>query len=153
YGFGHAEELVGRAIQMSSVRDRVVLATKAGVNWRGDQPYRDSRPERIAAEVEDSLRRLRTDRIDLYQVHWPDPETPIAETAEAMHKLLEQGKIRAIGVSNYSAEQMNEFRRVARIHTAQPPLNLFERDSERIVLPYCNWHGISVLAYGPICRG
>jgi aryl-alcohol dehydrogenase-like predicted oxidoreductase len=153
YGFGHAEELVGRAVQEGGARDRVVLATKVGLSWRDGQPFRDSRRPRIMAEVEASLRRLRTDRIDIYQVHWPDPATPIGETAEAMLRLLEQGKIRAIGVSNFSREQMHEFRQVTRIHTVQPPFNLFERESEKVVLPYCAWHGISAFAYGPICRG
>ena len=153
YGFGHAEEVVGRALKETRARDRVVIATKVGLNWRDGQPFRDSRPERIVGEVEMSLRRLGTDYIDIYQVHWPDPETPIAAVAEVTQKLLEQGKIRAVGVSNFSRDQMHEFRRVARIHTVQPPLNLFERESENVVLPYCNWHGIAVLAYGPICRG
>jgi aryl-alcohol dehydrogenase-like predicted oxidoreductase len=153
YGFGHAEEVVGRALKETRARDRVVIATKVGLNWREGQPFRDSRPERIVAEVETSLRRLGTDYIDIYQVHWPDPETPIAAVAEVTQKLLQQGKIRAIGVSNFSRDQMHEFRRVARIHTVQPPLNLFEREPENVVLPYCNWHGIAVLAYGPICRG
>jgi aryl-alcohol dehydrogenase-like predicted oxidoreductase len=153
YGFGHAEEVVGRALREARTRDRVVIATKVGLNWREGQPFRDSRPERIVAEVEASLRRLGTDYIDIYQVHWPDPETPIAATAQAMQKLLAQGKIRAIGVSNFSRDRMHEFRQVSRIHTVQPPLNLFERESENVVLPYCNWHGIAVLAYGPICRG
>ena len=153
YGFGHAEELVGRAMRESGARDRVVLATKVGLDWRDGQPFRDSRRERIAAEVEASLRRLGTDWIDIYQVHWPDPETPISETSETLVRLFEQGKIRAIGVSNFSRDQMHEFRQVARIHTAQPPFNLFERESENLLLPYCAWHSIAAFAYGPICRG
>ena len=153
YGFGHAEEVVGRALREARARDRVVIATKVGLSWREGYPFRDSRPERILAEVEASLRRLGTDYIDIYQVHWPDPETPIAATALTMQKLLAQGKIRAIGVSNFSRDQMHEFRQISRIHTVQPPLNLFERESENVVLPYSNWHGIAVLAYGPICRG
>jgi aryl-alcohol dehydrogenase-like predicted oxidoreductase len=153
YGFGHAEEVVGRALKEARARDRVVIATKAGLSWREGYPVRDSRPERMVAEVEASLRRLGTDYIDIYQVHWPDPQTPIAATAQTMQKLLAQGKIRAIGVSNFSRDQMHEFRQISRIHTVQPPLNLFERESENVVLPYCNWHGIAVLAYGPICRG
>jgi aryl-alcohol dehydrogenase-like predicted oxidoreductase len=154
YGFGHAEEIVGRALAESGARDRVVVATKVGLDWHADEkPFRNASRARIIAEVEASLRRLRTDWIDIYQVHWPDPETPIAETAEAMLSLYEQGKIRAIGVSNFSRDQMQEFRRVARIHTVQPPYNLFERECEKLVLPYCNWHSISTLVYGPICRG
>ena len=104
-------------------------------------------------EIDDSLRRLRTDYIDIYQVHWPDPKTPIEETAEAMLSLLEQGKIRAIGVSNFSIEQMDRLRAVAPLHVAQPPYNLFERDIDKDILPYCRENGIATLGYGALCRG
>ena len=99
------------------------------------------------------LKRLRTDAIDIYQVHWPDPETPIEETAEAMAQLHRQGKIHAIGVSSFSTAQMDAFSAVVPIHTLQPPYNLFEREIEREILPYALWSGVGVLAYGPICRG
>jgi aryl-alcohol dehydrogenase-like predicted oxidoreductase len=92
-------------------------------------------------EIDDSLRRLQTDYIDIYQVHWPDPLVPSEETATAMHELYKQGKIRAIGVSNYSLEHMHLFQQAAPLHTAQPPYNL-ERDGERDVLPYCRSHAI-----------
>jgi aryl-alcohol dehydrogenase-like predicted oxidoreductase len=153
YGFGHSEEIVGKALATGGLRNRVAIATKAGLDWRDGQPFRNGSRERILAEVEQSLRRLRTDYIDIYQVHWPDPLTPIAECAEAMLALHRQGKIRAIGVSNFSPRQMQEFRAVAPIHTVQPPYNLFEREAEEEVLPYCLWHGIGTLVYGPICRG
>jgi aryl-alcohol dehydrogenase-like predicted oxidoreductase len=104
-------------------------------------------------EVDDSLRRLRTDVIDIYQVHWPDPNTPIEETAAAVADLLTAGKIRAIGVSNFTPAQMDTFRAVAPLHTAQPPYNLFERGIERDVLPYCHDRKIVTLAYGALCRG
>ena len=99
------------------------------------------------------MRRLRTDYIDLYQVHWPDPLVPIQETAEALARLLKEGKIRAIGVSNYSATQMAEFRKAAPIHSVQPPYNLFEREAESDVLPYAAQHDIAILCYGALCRG
>jgi aryl-alcohol dehydrogenase-like predicted oxidoreductase len=153
YGFGRSEEIVGKALAHDGLRNRVVIATKAGLDWRAGQPFRNASRERIFAEVEDSLRRLRTDYIDIYQVHWPDPLSPIEECAEAMLALYRQGKIRAIGVSNFSRQQMHEFRDVAPIHTVQPPYNLFEREAGKEVLPYCLWHGIATLAYGPICRG
>jgi aryl-alcohol dehydrogenase-like predicted oxidoreductase len=153
YGFGHSEEIVGRALADAGMRKRVVLATKVGLNWRDGQPFRDASRKRIFAEVEASLRRLRTDVIDIYQVHWPDPETPIEETAAAMLELYRQGKIRAIGVSNFSVAQMEQFRAIAPIHTAQPPYNLFEREIESDILPYCRRSAIAVLAYGPLCRG
>jgi len=153
YGFGHSEEIVGKALAEGGLRTRAVIATKAGLDWRDGQPFRHASRKRIFAEVEDSLRRLRTDYIDIYQVHWPDPLVPVEECAEAMLNLYRQGKIRAIGVSNFSRQQMHQFRRVAPIHTVQPPYNLFERESEEEVLPYCFWHGIATLVYGPICRG
>jgi aryl-alcohol dehydrogenase-like predicted oxidoreductase len=153
YGFGRSEEIVGKALAEGGLRDRVVIATKVGLEWRDEQPFRNASRARIFAEVEDSLRRLRTDYIDIYQVHWPDPLTPIEECAEAMLALCRQGKILAIGVSNFSRQQMHLFRRVAPIHSVQPPYNLFERDAEKEVLPYCLWHNIAALVYGPICRG
>jgi aryl-alcohol dehydrogenase-like predicted oxidoreductase len=152
YGFGRSEEIVGKALA-SGLRQRVVIATKVGLEWSNGEPFRNATRARIFAEVEASLRRLQTDVIDIYQVHWPDPMTPIAETADAMATLLKQGKIRAIGVSNFSPQQMDEFGLVAPIHTAQPPYNLFEREIEKNVLPHCAWEGIAVFAYGAICRG
>ena len=153
YGLGSAEELVGQALAQYGKREQVIIATKVGLEWRGAQLFRNSTKARITNEIEDSLRRLQTDYIDIYQVHWPDPLVPIEETAAAMQQLYKQGKIRAIGVSNYSLEQMNLFRQAAPLHAAQPPYNLFERDVERDVLPYCRTHGISTLTYGSLCRG
>ena len=153
YGFGRSEEIVGKALATDGLRNRVVIATKTGLDWRDGQPFRNASRQRIFAEVEQSLKRLRTDYIDIYQVHWPDPLTPIEECAEAMLALYRQGKIRAIGVSNFSRAQMHAFRQVAPIHTVQPPYNLFEREADKEVLPYCLWHNIGALAYGPICRG
>jgi aryl-alcohol dehydrogenase-like predicted oxidoreductase len=152
YGKGHSEEIVGRAL--SGRRGHVTIATKVGLRWddRGNVT-RDASPTRIKKEVEDSLRRLRTDYIDIYQVHWPDPETPMEQTAKAMDSLYRSGTIRAIGVSNFSPGQMNEFTRFAPLHTIQPPYNLFERGAEREVLPYAKQHGIAALTYGAICRG
>jgi len=151
YGFGRSEEIVGEAI--SGRRDEVVLATKVGLEWRGDDILRNGTRQRIEREIEDSLRRLGTDRIDLYQVHWPDPIVPFAETAEALARLRESGKIRAIGVSNFSPEQMDSFREAAPLATCQPPYNLLEREIEDDVLPYCRREGITLLTYGALCRG
>src|SRR5271167_3396563 len=117
YGFGHSEEIVGKALADGGRRDKAVLATKVALEWVDGNVYRNSTPERIREEIEDSLRRLRTDRVDLYQVHWPDPLVPIQETAEVLSGLLNEGKIRAIGVSNYSPAQMAEFGQIAPIHT------------------------------------
>jgi aryl-alcohol dehydrogenase-like predicted oxidoreductase len=153
YGFGKSEELVGRAIAEHGRRDRVLIATKAGLGWHAGAVYRDASAERIRVEIEDSLRRLRTSYLDIYQVHWPDPRVPVEETAAALRPLFERGTIRAIGVSNFSPEQMESFRTVAPLHVVQPPYNLFERAIERDVLPYAEAHGLTVLAYGALCRG
>jgi aryl-alcohol dehydrogenase-like predicted oxidoreductase len=152
YGFGRSEEIVGMALS-GGLRERAVIATKAGLEWHDGKVWRNSSPARIRREVEESLRRLRTDYIDLYQVHWPDPRVPIQETAGALARLLREGKIRAIGVSNYSAAQMAAFREVAPIHSVQPPYNLFEREAEHEVLPYAWRHQMTVLCYGALCRG
>jgi len=152
YGFGRSEEIVGMALT-GGLRERAVIATKVGLEWRDGKVWRNSSPARIREEVEASLQRLRTDYIDLYQVHWPDPLVPIQETAAALARLLKEGKIRAIGVSNYSSEQMAAFREVAPIHSVQPPYNLFEREAEADVLPYAAKRDIAVLCYGALCRG
>jgi aryl-alcohol dehydrogenase-like predicted oxidoreductase len=153
YGLGNSEEVVGRALAQHAKREEIIIATKVGLEWRGDRVFRNSTRSRILKEIDDSLRRLRSEYIDIYQVHWPDPLVPIEETAAAMHQLYRQGKIRAIGVSNYSLEQMNVFQQVAPLHIAQPPYNLFERSVEKDVLPYCRTRGISTLTYGSLCRG
>jgi aryl-alcohol dehydrogenase-like predicted oxidoreductase len=153
YGFGRSEEIVGKALAEGQLRRNVLIATKVGLAWKDGAIYRDSRPGRIRKEIEDSLRRLRTDVIDLYQVHWPDLETPIADTARTLEDLRRQGKIRAIGVSNYSPAQMDVFRAIARLDTVQPPYNLFEREIEADVLPYAKSSGLTVLCYGALCRG
>ena len=153
YGFGRSEELVGRAIAEHGGRERLLIATKVGLAWHAGAVYRDASAERIRTEIEDSLRRLGTSYIDIYQVHWPDPLVPVEETAEALHRLFERGTIRAIGVSNFSPEQMETFRAVAPLHVVQSPYNLFERAIEKDVLPYARRQGLTVLAYGALCRG
>jgi aryl-alcohol dehydrogenase-like predicted oxidoreductase len=153
YGFGRSEEIVGKAIAEGRLRSRVHIATKAGLEWDGGRVFRNASRARILQEVEDSLRRLQTDYIDIYQVHWPDPLVTIEETAEAMLTLYKQGKIRAIGVSNFSVGQMARFRQVAPLHVLQSPYNLFERGIEAELLPYCRKNKIATLGYGALCRG
>lgn len=153
YGFGHSEAVIGRALAERGRRGEVVLATKLGLEQRGESLFRNSTRKQINGEVELSLRRLRTDYIDLYQVHWPDLVTPYEETAQALLDLQETGKIRAIGVSNYSIEAMERFRRVAPLASAQPPLNLFEREAQRDILPWCRENRVATLTYGALCRG
>ena len=153
YGFGLSEEIVGEAVSQSGMRDELVIATKAGLEWGGGGIFRNSLPGRIRGEVDDSLRRLGTDRIDVYQVHWPDPLVPTEEVAAVMADLVKSGKIRAVGVSNYSVGQMESFRSACALNTSQPPYNLFERGIEDDVIPWCRENGITMLLYGALCRG
>ncbi|MXY96859.1 MAG: aldo/keto reductase, partial [Gemmatimonadetes bacterium] len=148
---GESERLVGRAI--ASRREEIVLATKCGMHWDGTNIIRDSSRKCVLAQVEESLRRLNTDYIDLYQVHMPDENTPFEETAATLAELKEQGKIRAIGVSNYDVAQMKAFARHAPLHSDQPPYNLLKRDIEAEILPYCRENRIGVISYWPLYKG
>jgi aryl-alcohol dehydrogenase-like predicted oxidoreductase len=153
YGFGRSEEIVGKAIAEAGLRAHVVIATKVGLEWQDGKITRNSSRARILREIDDSLRRLQTGHIDVYQIHWPDPRTPFEETADTMLGLFNAGKIGAIGVSNFSVAQMEQFRRFAPIHVLQPPYNLFEREIEAEILPYCQKNGIATFGYGALCRG
>jgi aryl-alcohol dehydrogenase-like predicted oxidoreductase len=153
YGAGLAEEIVGEAIKKHGNRESIIIATKVCLENRDGWFYRNSTKEQVLKGVDESLKRLGTDYIDICQVHWPDPFVPIEETAGAMKRLYEMGKIRAIGVSNYSVEQMERFRSVSPLHTLQPPYNMFERIIEQDILPYCEKHSITMLMYGSLCRG
>ena len=153
YGFGRSEEIVGRAIAEGQLRSHVVIATKVGLEWKDGKVFRNASRDRILREATDSLRRLKTDYMDIYQVHWPDPLVPIEETAEAMQTLYDEGKIRAIGVSNFSFAQIERFRRIAQLHVVQPPYNLFEREIENQLLPFCQRSDLATLTYGALCRG
>lgn len=152
YGYGRSEEILGRAMRGHGHRDQFFVATKAGLEWEADGVFANSSPERLRQEIADSLRRLNTDYIDLYQIHWPDTTVPIERAAEVLREFYEQGRIRAIGVSNFSAMQMEAFRSVAPLHSLQPPYNLFERGIDAETLPYCHSHGITVLTYSSLCR-
>jgi len=123
YGFGRSERLLGRALkaELRSARDSVVIATKGGLRMDGDRLVRDASPAWLRKGVEVSLEALGTDYIDLYQVHWPDPATPIGETAAALAELVREGLIRHVGVSNYTTEQITEFAAVLPAETVQPP--------------------------------
>ena len=151
YGFGRSEEIVGKALE--GRRDKALIATKVGLDWSSGTILRNSAPARLRQELEDSLTRLKTDVIDIYQVHWPDEGVAFEETARTLEEFRREGKIRAIGVSNFSPAQMDRFRNEAPLATIQPPYNLFEREIEDDVLPYAREHEIVVLAYGALCRG
>ncbi|UJX42864.1 aldo/keto reductase [Desulfovibrio sp. JY] len=153
YGFGRSEEIVGKALKEYGRRDRVHISTKVALAWKDGQVSRDASPARIEAEVEDSLRRLGVETIDIYFVHWPDGKVPFEETAAALERLRLSGKVRCLGVSNYDPAQMEAFRGRARLSFCQPPYNLFERDMETAILPYCKRHDVALMTYGALCRG
>jgi aryl-alcohol dehydrogenase-like predicted oxidoreductase len=155
YGFGASERLLGRALgdELNHHRDDLVIATKGGLRMTQEGVVRDSSPEWLRTGVEQSLRALGVEHIDLYQVHWPDPDVPLAETAGALQQLVDEGKIRHVGVSNYSTSQMAEFARTRPVETLQPAYHLFRREIEADVAPYVLEHDIGVLAYGPLAHG
>jgi aryl-alcohol dehydrogenase-like predicted oxidoreductase len=155
YGHGRAEELVGKAMREHGGREAFYIATKAGLDWNvPGRPgvYADSTPARLRRELEDSLRRLGTDFIDLYQVHWPDTLTPVEETAGLLAGFQREGKVIALGVSNFSVAQMEAFRSVAPLASNQPPYNLFEREIDAATLPWCQRNQVAVLTYSSLCR-
>ncbi len=153
YGFGASEQLLAKAIR-GYTREDVVIATKGGLRALGGaQVERDASAKAIRHGVEDSLRALGTDYIDLLQVHWPDPRTPFSETAGALAELVAAGKVLHVGVSNFNPEQMDEFSATLPVETLQPPYHLFHRDIEATILPYAGAHDIGVLVYGPLAHG
>ena len=154
YGFGLAERLLGGALHERGRLDGIVLATKGGLRKEGDAIIRDASAAWIREGVERSLRNLRVDHIDLFQVHWPDPNTPADETAGALERLVAEGKIRHVGVSNYDVKQMDTLaRQGARVECLQPAYHMFRREIELEALPYCIEHDIGVLVYGTLAHG
>ncbi len=155
YGQGRSEMIVGKAL--GARRKEIVLVTKCGLAWNeaeeASKQWRDSTPQRIAKEIDDSLRRLGTDWIDVYIVHWPDLKTPIEETAAAMAAVVQSGKARYVGVSNYRLEQVKAFHAVQPVSVMQMGYNLFDRRIEADILPYCQEQGIGVMSYGSLCYG
>ncbi|MCX7821928.1 MAG: aldo/keto reductase [Syntrophobacterales bacterium] len=155
YGFGRSEEIVGKALKTYGRREEIVVATKCGLQWSdgGKRIWRDSKPKSLYEEVDKSLNRLKVDWIDIYQIHWPDEETPFEDSMEALMKIRDTGKIRFIGLSNFEPSQIERCLRVGPVHSLQPPYNMFEREAEEKILPYCIEKGIPTLVYGGLCRG
>jgi hypothetical protein len=155
YGYGESERILGEALgdRLRSDRDAIVIATKGGLRMTDEGQVRDSSPGWIRRGVESSLELLGVDRIDLYQVHWPDPEIPFAETAGALAELVDEGKLAHVGVSNFTVAEIEEFSRTLQVETVQPPYHLFRREIEDELLPYCAANDIGVLVYGPLAHG
>jgi aryl-alcohol dehydrogenase-like predicted oxidoreductase len=153
YGLGHSEEVVGRAVK-SHPGPKPLVFTKCSMRWHEDRSiYRSLKAGSLAEEVEGSLRRLGVDTIDLYQIHWPDPEEEIEEGWETLARFKEQGKVRWVGVSNFSVEQMKRAQKIAPITSLQPPYSMLRRAIEQEALPFAESHGIGVINYSPMVSG
>jgi len=152
YGLGHSEEIVGRALKSTSHKPYVF--TKCSMRWHEDRSiYRSLKANSLVEELENSLRRLGRETIDLYQIHWPNPENEIEEGWEALSRLIEQGKVRWIGVSNFSVEQMKRAQTIAPITSLQPPYSMLRPAVEREILPFALANGIGVINYSPMVSG
>ncbi len=153
YGLGHSEEIVGKAIR--GRRDQVIIATKCGLVWDegSTTPYGRLKAWSVRQEVEASLRRLGVDVIDLYQIHWPNPDEDIEEAWATIADLVREGKIRYAGVSNFSVEQMKRIQPIHPIASLQPPYNMLRRDIEAEILPFCAANNIGVIVYSPMASG
>lgn len=152
YGLGHSEEVVARAIK--GIRQSVLIATKCGMIWDERRRVRiHVSPNSIRKEIENSLKRLKTDYIDLYQIHWPDPETPIEDSWSTLAQLQYEGKVKYIGVCNYDVPLLEKCRAIAPVQSLQPPYSLLRRQIEKEILPYCLNNEISVVAYSPMQAG
>jgi aryl-alcohol dehydrogenase-like predicted oxidoreductase len=153
YGLGHAEEIVAKAI--TGRRDEVIVATKCGLRWRSGSttPFGQLDAESVREEAEASLKRLNTEVIDLYQIHWPNPDKDIEEAWTAIAKLLEQGKVRYAGVSNFNVTQLKRVQAIHPVTSLQPPYNMLERGVEDEVLEYCVANHIGIVVYSPMKAG
>lgn len=152
YGLGHGEEVVAKAV--NGRRKEVFIASKCGLVWDERRRVRNNnRPESIRKECENSLRRLRTDYLDLYQIHWPDKNVPVEESWGEMVRLKEAGKVRYIGVSNFGMDLLQRCQAVHPVASLQPPYNMVQREVEKEILPWCREHGVGVVAYSPLLNG
>ena len=156
YGIGHAEEMVGRALQGYTTGGEVFVCTKCGRKTDADgAPYGDLRPQSIIDECEASLRRLGVERIDLYQIHWPDIDsgTPLEESWSAMAKLVDDGKVRWVGVSNFGVDLLDRCEAIRHVDSVQPPLSMLQRSALGDVIPWAAAHGTGVIVYSPMASG
>ena len=149
---GESERLISQSI--AGRRDKVVIATKGGIHWdeTGERVV-DGRPETLHRQCNESLQRLNTDHVELLYLQAPDPKVPVAESAGALRELLEAGKTRAVGVSNFNVEQLDQFQSVCTITALQPPYNMLQRQIEEDTLPWCQRHQVSVIVYWPLMKG
>jgi aryl-alcohol dehydrogenase-like predicted oxidoreductase len=155
YGDGHSEEVVGRALEPFRLGEEVLVFTKCGRPWRGGEVYFDLRPESIREECEASLRRLRVERIDLYQFHWPDygTGTPVEESWGTMVELVEEGKVRWVGVCNFDLPGLERCETIRHVDSLQPPFSLLNRHSRRELIPWAREHGTGVITHSSMGSG
>ena len=153
YGLGHSEEVVGRAVEVGGPEAVSSLPNARCAGSDDSSIYRSLKAASVAEELENSLRRLGVETIDLYQVHWPDPDEEIEEGWEALDRLRRQGKIRWIGVSNFSVEQMKRAQKIAPITSLQPPYSMLRRGVEEEILPFAQANHIGVINYSPMLSG
>jgi aryl-alcohol dehydrogenase-like predicted oxidoreductase len=157
YGLGHSEEVVRQAVSEIPSSQRPLIFTKCGLtadrNKPFDPPRRDLRPQTIRRECEASLQRLGVERIDLYQFHWPDPSTPVEDSWGEMKRLIEEGKVRAGGVSNFDVPLLERCERVRHVDSLQPPFSMIRREAAADVIPWCDSHGTGVIVYSPMQSG
>jgi len=151
YGMGASERALGQAL--GSRRDEAIIVTKFGMNYRDKPNMRDSSRERVFASIDKSLKNLGTDYVDAYLVHWPDRLTPFEETMGALEEIVRDGKVRAVGLSNFRLEEIEACRQAFRVDVVQYGWNMFDRRMQREILPYCEEHNIAFMAYGSLCFG
>jgi aryl-alcohol dehydrogenase-like predicted oxidoreductase len=148
---GESENLIRRAVD--NRRDEMVIATKCGIHYEGSEMVTDNRPERLRLECDESLRRLGTDRVELLYLHAPDDKVPLSESAGALRQIMDSGKTRSVGVSNFTVKQLNEFHAVCPITAVQMPYNLLQRDIEQRTIPWCRERNVAVMIYWPLMKG
>jgi len=155
YGFGAAEQFLSASLQpeLRTKRQELVIATKGGLKEIGDKLVRDSNRRWLRQGLESSLRALGTDYVDLYLVHWPDPQVPMAEVAATLDEFVTEGKVRFVGGSNFDEQQISAFEQIRHLDALQPPYHLFRREIEARILPLCQQFQIGVMAYGPLAHG
>ncbi len=153
YGKGVSEKVIGDFLKKTNQRDKAIIATKLGLSWDGSEISHDLSKAKMLKELDESLKRLSTDYIDIYQIHWPDPDTDIKEVAQTMQEFLDKGKIKAVGVSNFTVSQIKQFMTNCPISVLQPPYNMFTREIEKEILPFCVKENIHTFIYGALEGG
>lgn len=151
YGMGASEQALGRAL--GSRRDEAVVVTKFGMNYKDMPNLRDSSRDRVLASIDKSLKNLGTDWVDVYMIHWPDRNTPFAETMEALEEVVQEGKVRFVGVSNFKLDEIEAAAQTRSVDVVQYGYNMFDRRMETDILPYCQQHGIGFMGYGSLAFG